>query len=711
MRVHNIIALFVLWCSVVASSWSQTDTLTLDDVVITATKTERSLVKVPLPVTLISAKEIQKIASSRLQDILAEQSGLIIVPQINGLGNGVQLQGLNPDYTLILIDGEPIIGRYAGTLELNRITVADIKKIEIVKGPSSSLYGSDALAGVINIITNKFLTNKINVNVKLAERKTSDASIDLSYAKNTFSNQIFFNHFSTEGYDLSKNIYGQTVSPYSNITAKYKLTYEWKRNHEFQFSAKYFKEKQNNEYQVIHSLDSIRVYGNGYITDWSLFPSYQYKFTNKTNIIARTYITNYETKTDLKELESKSDYYNDEFSQRFIRPELQSTCNFSKHQNWTVGVGIVKEFIRTNRYGDQNQRKQQTNYGFLQYEWNPLKNWNLLSGFRYDYNTVYKGQWSPKIAIQYSATKSLSFRASFGTGFKSPDFRQLYLNFNNAAAGYSVFGTENLKSQIEELMSKQLIQELFIPLQNMNVLRPESSTAWNGGITYTIRKHNITTNVFRNDIKDLIETQTVALATNQNFIYSYSNIKRALTQGIEVNYQTTIREKIKFAISYQYLQAKDKDIIDLIKKNQMFGRDPNTLESYRIKQSDYIGLPHRSRHSGFVKLAYTIPKIGVEVNARYIMRGSFGITGTNGTVNGTLINSSDRNSNAIIDKYDNLVAPYGLLNLSLSKVIKTKWMVQLGADNLLNYTDPTNQPTLIGRTAFIKINYKYIQNK
>lgn len=143
----------------------------------------------------------------------------------------------------------------------------------------------------------------------------------------------------------------------------------------------------------------------------------------------------------------------------------------------------------------------------------------------------------------------------------------------------------------------------------------------------------------------------------------------------------------------------------------MFGRDPNTLESYRIKQSDYIGLPHRSRHSGFVKVGYTIPKIGVEINVRYIYRGSFGIAGTNGTVNGTLINSSDRNSNSIIDKYDDLVSPYGLVNLSLSKEIKTQWMLQLGADNLLNYTDPTNQPTLIGRTAFIKINYKYIQNK
>lgn len=203
------------------------DSLRLDEIVITATKTERSLSKIPLPVTSISAKEIHALGSSRLQDVLLEQVGINIVPQINGLGNGLQLQGLNPDYTLILIDGEPIVGRYTGSLELNRITAGEIKKIEIVKGPSSSLYGSDALAGVVNIITHKSLTNKLTAQIKYAERNTLDASVGLSYNRSNFSNQIFFNRFSTDGYDLSKNIYGQTVSPYQNNTLRYKLSYSF----------------------------------------------------------------------------------------------------------------------------------------------------------------------------------------------------------------------------------------------------------------------------------------------------------------------------------------------------------------------------------------------------------------------------------------------------------------------------------------------------
>jgi outer membrane receptor for ferrienterochelin and colicins len=97
-------------------------------------------------------------------------------PQVNGLGNGIQIQGLNPDYTLILIDGEPLIGRYAGTLELSRITTGNIRKIEIVKGPSSSLYGSEALAGVINIITDQPLVDKLNAGIRYGSRNTLDLS-------------------------------------------------------------------------------------------------------------------------------------------------------------------------------------------------------------------------------------------------------------------------------------------------------------------------------------------------------------------------------------------------------------------------------------------------------------------------------------------------------------------------------------------------------
>ena len=122
----------------------------LNEVVVTATRAERKLGNVAVPVTIISQKQIQQAGTLRLRDILQETTGLFIT---SGFGAGVQMQGLSADYTMILIDGEPLVGRTAGVLDINRIAVGNIKKIEIVKGPSSSLYGSEAMAGVINIIT------------------------------------------------------------------------------------------------------------------------------------------------------------------------------------------------------------------------------------------------------------------------------------------------------------------------------------------------------------------------------------------------------------------------------------------------------------------------------------------------------------------------------------------------------------------------------
>jgi outer membrane receptor for ferrienterochelin and colicins len=111
-----------------------------------------------------------------LADVLREQNGITMT---SGFGAGVQLQGLNPDYTIILIDGEPLIGRTAGVLDLNRIAVGNIKKIEIVKGPSSSLYGSEAMAGVINIITDKKNTDALSANIRYGSYNTKDGNISI----------------------------------------------------------------------------------------------------------------------------------------------------------------------------------------------------------------------------------------------------------------------------------------------------------------------------------------------------------------------------------------------------------------------------------------------------------------------------------------------------------------------------------------------------
>ena len=143
---------FVFSQSPVFNANDSIKTSELDEIIISATRTKRKLISLPLPASVISRKEINSINSVRLNSIIEEQTGLITVPDYGGV-EGIQIQGLDSQYSLILIDGFPLIGRSAGTLDLSRVTVGNIKQIEIVKGPSSSLYGNEALAGTVNIIT------------------------------------------------------------------------------------------------------------------------------------------------------------------------------------------------------------------------------------------------------------------------------------------------------------------------------------------------------------------------------------------------------------------------------------------------------------------------------------------------------------------------------------------------------------------------------
>ncbi|WGU71318.1 TonB-dependent receptor plug domain-containing protein [Capnocytophaga canimorsus] len=164
----------------------------LGEVVISATRTLRQLSSLPLQVQLIKEKEIRSTNASRLSEVLAEQNGLVTIPGHTG-GEGIQMQGLDVAYTLILIDEMPLVGRVLGQLDLNRISVGNIQQVEIVKGASSSLYGSEALGGVINVIT-KIPEDglKASVNYKESRFATHDASMNIGYRKKTATNHFFF---------------------------------------------------------------------------------------------------------------------------------------------------------------------------------------------------------------------------------------------------------------------------------------------------------------------------------------------------------------------------------------------------------------------------------------------------------------------------------------------------------------------------------------
>ena len=124
--------------------------IAMDEVVVTATKTMTAQGQQAVPTTVISGTEIEEQGAARLSDVLANQPGMTLNYDH---GAGVQIQGLGSDYTMILMDGQPLIGRTAGTLDLERLSVRNVERVEIVRGPSSSLYGNEALAGVVNLVT------------------------------------------------------------------------------------------------------------------------------------------------------------------------------------------------------------------------------------------------------------------------------------------------------------------------------------------------------------------------------------------------------------------------------------------------------------------------------------------------------------------------------------------------------------------------------
>lgn len=710
---------FVCTCALLAASiagFSQIDsdslkTKELEGVIVTATRNERMMGNLPMPVSLVSKSTIKSMGSVRLNDVLTEQTGLVVVPQVNAQGNGIQLQGFNPDYTLILIDGEPIIGRYTGSLELSRIAVGNIKQIEIVKGPSSSLYGSDALAGVVNIITEKPKGNKATASLRYGTNNTLDVNGDVSLIARKLGIYVFANRYHTDGYDLSPQNYGKTVSPFTNYTLNSRISYKFNTKTDLSIAGRFFHEDQVFRFEVESNGDVIRTAGIGNTSDWNFNPVLTHRFSNRFKMVGRYYKTYYKTETNLTLQSDGSQYYHDDFKQSFARPEVNAEYYFNDRNILTVGGGYIKETVQTSRYGDEATRKQSTQYGFFQHEWMPQDRLTVIAGGRYDYNTIYGSQFSPKLSSRYEVNKNLTLKVSGGVGFKSPDFRQLYFNFNNSAGGgYSVLGTEVAVSRLKELDDAgQIDTYLFDPalLGNLQAERSVSINA--GGHATLLSSLTMDVNFFHNSINNLIETQAVAITKSGQSIYSYRNIQRAYTQGIESNFSYPVAKRLSLSVGYQLLYAKDKDVAKSVRDGNVYARDPNTLVTRRLKSSEYFGLYNRSRHTGNVKLFYINNEKGLEASLRIIYRGKYGIGDIRGNIQGEEVPSSDRNSNSILDTYDNFVQGYFLTNISVAKIWKPGIRTQIGIDNLFNHTEPIFIPNLPGRLLYVSLSYSISQ--
>lgn len=668
--------------------------------VVTATRSERHIGQVAVPTLVVQARSIRMAGQLRLHEVLQEQAGLFLTAgsgssAVGGgvFGNGIQIQGLSPDHTLILLDGEPLIGRQGGVIDLSRFTVGNIRKIEVVKGPSSALYGSEAMGGVVNIITEQRRGRNYSGGLRFGQFNTADAHASFNASKGRSTFFLFGNYNAAGGYDLQPETPENTLDPQRNGTAQIKWTYRFTDRTRLVWNNRIFQGIQDARFAM--NAAEINVQGQGHTTDIQVNPMVNHIFHDRLKTSNRLYSSLFRFRQRLDQIGSGEPYYSDHFQHLFLRLENQTDWDWAETQQLVAGGGYNLQTVETNRY--RQVQAQHIGYAFLQNEWRPNAHWTLIPGLRYDIHSDYANRLSPKMAVQYRPGRRLKVNFSYGGGFKAPDFRQLYLYYvNPAAQGYRIYGASEFSvTELEQQLQDGLIARILPEAYQIRQLRPESSHGFNLGARYEAGKVPVSAdiNVFYNHITDLINYLPVAFTNSNALVFSYMNINQAFTTGSEIQVRGRGFRGLEWEAGYQLLLSGDRRIIREIRDGNVFGRNRPEGAVRRMSLADYGGLMGRSPHMFNLRLMYEHEGSGWGGTLRAVHRSRWGVV--------------DLDGNGFANMPDEYARGFTLLNASVQKTIRSI-TVQLNLNNLLDHVDPQNTPNLPGRHVMAGIHWNFL---
>lgn len=702
MRFYLI---FFILISPFACLLAQTDTLPiLEEVVVTATRQERRLGNVAIAVQTIQRKQIEQAGSIRLRDILQEQSGLQLT---SGFGAGLQMQGLSPEHTLILLDGQPLIGRTSGVLDLSRVSLSGIRRIEIIKGPSSSLYGSEAMAGVINLITDNANKPQAEVSfrygvadtkrgwgVPFASHNLEHTEVDAHYSFRVgqWNVKQSHNYLYADGISYRPFSQDRIPRPITRLTSQSVMQGPLGKKIDLRLLTRLSQDHFRQQFAVQNNGAIIASSGRELNNELVFQPTFTYKPSAGLTFSTKVYVTSYSGDQQLRFSTSTDSAYKDRFEQRLYRIENQ--VDLKKGITSVVaGAGIQLEQANSTRYEAFSSKKENVvRYAFAQWELKLGQKWISIVGARFDHHTLFSAALTPKWAIRYQPNDRFSFKGSIGQGFKAPDFRQLFLNFTNSAAGgYSVFGANQAIEVINDLNRLGKIAEIKPDFSKLTLLRPELSTGYNMEISYRFTA-SIKTQLsfFRNDINSLIDVRHVATRIDGSQLFSYLNVNRACTQGLELGLQWQVYKTLSLNMGYQFLQTADKEERSRIDQQNEYIRDASGAIRV-MRRGDYTGLPNRSKHQAQVKLSYETSAQRF-VHLRLLYRSRWTVANNNG--------------NSVHDRQDEFANGFLQVNLSAGFPINSHFTLQAGIDNVLNYQDIFYQPSLQPRTVFLLVRFK-----
>jgi len=633
----------------------------LKEVVVTAQYTPTSEKKAVYKVSVIDRKTIQAKAVTNLTDLLRHELNMDL--SFNPVfGAGIEINGISKDNIKILVDGIPLIGRVNGVLNLNQINLDNVERVEIIEGPVSVFYGTEALGGIINIITQK-PTSKFSGNIstmyETLNLKDIDALVGFKVNKSAFQ--------FAGGYTDFNGINTDTVR---------KRSFSWPKSNRYYGSFKFLQEFGNIQLQFKSDLSQELVKTLGEIrhhkaTDIDYTTR---RFDNSLNLKANLknnqfidfsvaylnydrfdtsykYVPATDTYTLIEDNPNANANYYDTF---FVKS--QYTNSDKQHRfSYLIGVEYEREYGEGNRILDNNKQIDKFS-GFTSLNYKLTEKLQIQPAVRFTHNSAYGNFWTPAFNAKFNMDAQNIIRFAYGNGFRTPTIKELYLDWHPSFGPftYHITGNENLKQERSHYLS---IHYTMLKTVNTNLLTIEPSISYNY-------------------VKDLI-----GLSELVNFSRHYINLHKMKSLNFAVKGAYNFKDFLQMNLGFSYLGRYLEYSETFNSGGFMFTPSTSLSLNYKYKPSN-ITLNIFYKYSGKRKGHYIEEENGQDVLKEAVRKD------------------------------------FSNLDISIRKgLFDQKMDISIGAKNLFNVKDieTFNQIgvahernyQLMGTSYFIKLNYNF----
>lgn len=509
----------------------------LNELVVTGSRYERQLKDVPVITRVISREEIETVnpvdfttlLEYTLPGIQFYYNTMSQVPEIT-------YQGMDAKAVLFLLDGERISGESGDSnIDYSRFNINDIERIEVVRGAASTLYDSRAIGGVINIITKKSVRPfTASMHTRYAGKKGQSYSASAGVNLHRFSSLTSFGWRKRDSYlvkdeqgkqkeiinpdgsvtksktdPVAFNIYG-----YSIMDISQKLSYNFSDRFTGSARISYYTNKRDK-------YDNARYYQR--YRDLILSGKLKWQFADNQNLDL-SYIRDNYIKDNVYVDDDERVYGNVNSTIR-----LYYTGMFGKH-TLSGGVDLLREDMK-HHFMKDTATVHMNQYSFcLQDDWQLTDKMNVVVGVRGDKGGSYRLHFTPKVSVLYRPLKTITLRAGYSQGYRIPNLKELYQEFNMGGMGIMMYGNKDLK--------------------------PEEGTQISASVEYDYKGLNLSVSTYHNRYKNKISYEYISPGKSWNM--KYVNALNVKTTGVEVTANYKLPFGLRFSGGYSYVYDYDE---------------------------------------------------------------------------------------------------------------------------------------------------------